>query len=69
MVVGGNIAITLMPGDESNLLAFQNHVCNRLLLSVGKREMSALAAESRGKLCRLTVKLHNGTLTGQPRRF
>jgi hypothetical protein len=36
MVVGGNIAITLMPGDESNLLAFQNHVCNRLLFGMGE---------------------------------
>jgi hypothetical protein len=28
--------------------------------------MSALAAESRGKLCRLAVKLQYGTLAGQP---
>jgi hypothetical protein len=36
-----------------------------LFLSVGKREMSVLAAEPRGKLRSLAVKLQNGTLAGQ----
>jgi hypothetical protein len=39
---------------------------NRLLLGMGQREMSALAAEPRGELCGLTVKLQNWTLAGQP---
>jgi hypothetical protein len=37
-----------MSGWGSQLLSFQNHVGDCLLLGVGKREMSTLAAESRG---------------------
>jgi hypothetical protein len=40
---------------------------NRLLLGMGQREMGALAAESRGKLCGLAVELQNWTLAGQPK--
>jgi hypothetical protein len=42
---------------------------DRLLLGVGKREMSALAAESRGKFRRPAVKLQNWTLPGQAKNL
>ena len=42
---------------------------NSLFRGVGKREMRAFAAESRGKLCCLAVKLQNWTLSGQPKHL
>src|SRR4051812_16079742 len=45
--------------------SFQNHIGNRLLLGMAQREMTALAAESRGELRRLAMKLQNWTLPRQ----
>src|SRR5690349_11713735 len=42
---------------------------DRLLLSVGKREVCALAAQPRGELRRLAMELQNGTLSGHAKHF
>jgi len=42
---------------------------NRLLLGVGKREMSALAAKPRRKLRRLAMELQDWTLAGPPKHL
>jgi len=39
---------------------------DRLLLGVRQRKVSALAAQSRGELCRFAMELQNWTLAGQP---
>src|SRR5215467_1823530 len=55
--------------DEASLFPFQNHVRYRLLLSVGKREVCALAAEAFGELSRLAIEFQNGTLSGHAKHL
>jgi hypothetical protein len=54
---------------EANLFVLQNHMSNRLLLGVGKREMCTLAAEPLGELCRLAAEFQNRPLPGHAKHL